>query len=383
MDFFMFHLMPYPHVPANFDEYETSWLTYPNKHFDPNKGHLLYHQYLDQLEYAEELGFDGICVNEHHQTTYGMMPSPNVMAGLLARRTSKVKIAMIGNALPLRDHPLRVAEEVAILDVVTGGRVVSGFVRGIGVEYFTFASNPAHSRDRFNEAHDLIIKSWTSDEPFAWTSKHYRFPYVNIWPRPLQQPHPPIWVPGYGSTETLDWVAKHRYTFMSVYAPTALTKRWLDMLREAAGRHGYEADPKQIGSLLPIYMAETEQEAHEHAEQHLMWLFHVGLKHKLEYLFPPGYMSVGSMRGMMTAGIKPFGLYTYKELIDEGYAIVGTPDQVREKLTELHDLLGFGTMATLLQFGDMPHDRAIRNMELFASEIMPALRGRVPAVAGA
>jgi alkanesulfonate monooxygenase SsuD/methylene tetrahydromethanopterin reductase-like flavin-dependent oxidoreductase (luciferase family) len=381
VEFFMFHLMPYPHLPADFDDYETSWLTYPNRHYDPHRGHLLYNQYLDQLEYAEELGFDGVCVNEHHQTTYGTIPAPNVMAAFLARATSRVKIAIVGNALPLRDHPLRVAEEVAVLDVVTGGRIISGFVRGIGVEYFTFGLDPTTSRERFNEAHDLIVKAWTEREPFSWTSKHYRFRYVNVWPRPIQQPHPPVWVPGYGSTETLDWVAEHRYTFMSVYAPTALTRRWLDGVRDAAQRHGYEADPRQIGALFPIYVAETEREAHAHAEQHLLWLFRKGLKHKLEYLFPPGYLSPGSMKGMMLAGLKPFGEYTYRELLDEGYAVAGTPDQVTERLSELHDVLGFGTLAGLLHFGDMPHERTLRSMELFAREVMPAMRDRVPVAA--
>jgi len=380
VEFFMFHLMPYPDVPADFHErYETSWLTYPAKHYDPERGHQLYTEYLDQLVYAEELGFDGICVNEHHQTTYGNIPTPNVMAALLVARTSRVKIAIVGNALPLRDHPLRVAEEVAVLDVVSKGRIISGFVRGIGVEYFTFGANPAHSRDRFNEAHDLIIKAWTSDEPFEWYSKHYRFRYVNVWPRVYQQPHPPIWVPGYGSPETLRWVAKMRYTFMSVYAPTLLQKRWLDGVRDAAREEGYEADPSQLGALFPIYVGETDEEAHRHAEQHLLWLFRVGLKHKLEYLFPPGYLSIGGMRGALSSGMKPFGEYSYEELLREGYAVVGSPETVRVRLGELREELGFGTLAGLLHFGDMPNDRAVRNMELFAREVLPAVRGTTPA----
>lgn len=242
-----------------------------------------------------------------------MMPCPDVMAALIVRETKRMKIAIIGNALPLRDHPLRVAEEIAVLDCVSGGRIISGFVRGIGVEYFTFGSDPTRSRERFNEAHDLIIKAWTAEEPFEWISKNYRFRYVNVWPRCIQEPHPPIWVPGFGSPETFDWVAKHRYTFMSVYAPTALQKSWLDGVRAAANRYGYEADPSQLGALFPVHVADTDAEAHAAAEKHIHWLFNKGLKHKLEYLYPPGYMSMGGMKAAMLSGLKPFHEYSYKE----------------------------------------------------------------------
>jgi len=136
--FYYFHLMPYV---MDHDE-PSSWVTLSNRHYDPAVGHTLYHQYLDQLEFAEALGWDGICVNEHHQNCYGTMPSPNVMAAMLVRRTSRAKIAILGNGLPLRENPLRIAEEIAMLDVVSGGRIVSGFVRGIGAEYYSTAVNP-------------------------------------------------------------------------------------------------------------------------------------------------------------------------------------------------------------------------------------------------
>src|SRR5579875_1825534 len=183
----LFHLMPYPHLPPDFDDmkkYPTSWVIFSNKHYDPVKGVEIYNRYLDELEWAEELGFDGVCVNEHHQNAYGTMPAPNIMAAALTRRTKRVKILVLGNGLPLRDHPLRVAEEIAMLDVMSGGRIVSGFVRGVGVEYFSMGVNPTYSRERFAEAHDLIIKSWTEPGPFDFEGKHYRVRYVNVWRQP-------------------------------------------------------------------------------------------------------------------------------------------------------------------------------------------------------
>ena len=156
----------------------------------------LYNRYLDELVRAEELGFDGVCVNEHHQNAYGNMPSPNLIASILARQTTKVKIAVVGNALPLYDPPTRVAEEFAMIDVISGGRLIAGMVVGGGPEYYSFSVNPTHARERFQEAHDLIMKAWTEPGPFEWVSKHFRIRYVNPWPRPIQQPHPRDLDPG-------------------------------------------------------------------------------------------------------------------------------------------------------------------------------------------
>ena len=170
MRFFCFHLMPWAHLPEDFAQrYESAWVTCPNSLYDPELGHPLYNRYLDELELADQLGFEGVCVNEHHQNAYGNMPSPNIMAACLARRTRQTKLVILGNVLPLYDHPQRVAEELAMLDVITQGRVISGMVVGTGMEYFSYNINPTHARQRFREAHDLIIKAWTADGP-SWGS---------------------------------------------------------------------------------------------------------------------------------------------------------------------------------------------------------------------
>jgi len=255
--FNFFHLAPYPYLPEDWEEHhETMSLDFPNGNFDPKVGHGLYHRYLDELEYAESVGFDGIAVNEHHQSAYGLMPSPNIMAAALARRTERAQIMVLGNAIGIRGNPLRVAEEIAMLDHLSNGRVVSGFVRGIGWEYFASGVNPTRSRDRFNEAHDLIIKAWTSEEPFQWISPNYEYRYVNLWPRPVQEPHPPIYIPGAGSTETMKFVAEHGHTYMSVYAPTPLVRRWFDGHRQAVEELGMEHDPVKSAFSVPIYVAE-------------------------------------------------------------------------------------------------------------------------------
>jgi alkanesulfonate monooxygenase SsuD/methylene tetrahydromethanopterin reductase-like flavin-dependent oxidoreductase (luciferase family) len=367
--------MPYPYLPDDFDEnHRSPSLTFPSKYFDPQLGRRLYHRYLDELEYAEKIGFDGIAVNEHHQSAYGLMPSPNLMAAALARRTETAQIMVLGNAIGLRGNPLRVAEEIAMLDHITDGRVVSGFVRGIGWEYFAHSVNPTRSRDRFNEAHDLIIKAWTSDDVFQWVSPNYEYRYVNVWPRPVQQPHPPVYIPGAGSTETMKFVASRRHTYMSVYAPSRIVARWFDGYRSAAAELGYTPAPEKIALSLPVYVADTDEQAHREARQHIEWLFHKGLKQGSELVYPPGYMSPSSMRGLLKAGMKPYSQTSYEEFLAEGYAVVGSPETVKNRLTELHERLGFGQLIALMAIGDIPHERTVRSMDLFASEVMPALR---------
>ena len=380
MQFYNFHLMPWPDLPEDFADktkHESAWVTLSNKYYDPEKGHTVYNQYLDQLEYAEKLGFEGVCVNEHHQNTYGTMPSPNIMAAMLARRTSRMKIAMVGNGLPLRDHPLRVAEEVAMLDVVTGGRIISGFVRGIGDEYFSLGINPTYSLARFREAHDLIIRSWTETGPFYFDGEHYQVRYVNVWPRPIQKPHPPIWIPGFGSKETVEWCAHpdRKYPYLAVFMPDDLVKWFFDVYREAADQYSYEASPYQMGHLLPVYVAETDSRAEEEAEAHILWLYHYGLRHKWQMFFPPGYTSAASMRRILArAADFDWESMDFKQLNERGYCVVGSAKTVRERLAHLVKELGFGLLLPLLHAGDMPHHRVIKNMDLFAADVMPALR---------
>ena len=377
MQFYFFHLMPYPHLPPDYMETEPSaWVTLSNSHYDPQVGHQLYNRYLDELEYAEELGFDGICVNEHHQNAYGTMPSPNVVAGLLARRTSRCKIAILGNGLPLRDHPLRVAEEVAMLDVVTGGRVISGFVRGIGCEYHSFSLNPAHSRERFLEAHDLIVRAWTEPGPFHFHGKHYRFRYVNVWPRPLQQPHPPIWIPSQGSTETIDWAAEHHYPYLQTFNTLAALKKNLTAYKAAAQAHGYEAKAEQLGWAVPIYVAPTDDEARAEVKPHIEMFFNQLLRYPPEYGFPPGYLTEQSMAAVLTAKVSDRGqARTMEKMDEEGYIIAASAETVRQRVAAAQAEIGYGLLVPFLQFASLPADLTRRNMELFAREVMPAFQG--------
>ncbi len=388
MKFYMMHLMPYADLDLDYDKtYNSAWITLPNSYYDPKKGAKLYNRYLDELEYADQLGFDGICVNEHHQNAYGLMPQPGVMAGALARRTKKVKIAILGRALPLLNNPVTVAEEFAMIDNITEGRFIAGFVRGIGAEYHAWSSNPADSHERFHEAHDLIIRAWTETGPFAFEGKHYQFEYVNLWPRPYQTPRPPIWIPSQGSSETIEWASHpdRRYTYLQTFTPVTMLARYMQMYKDMAAEHGYEATEDQLGWSVPLYVAETDEIARREAKPHIENFLNKFLRMPKEMLLPPGYLSLKSMLGVMKAK-STIGIHqTIDDVIDKGMFICGSPETVRQRLEQYQSEIGFGHLLTLLQFGTLPAELTRKNMELYATSVMPYLResraGRTQAAA--
>jgi alkanesulfonate monooxygenase SsuD/methylene tetrahydromethanopterin reductase-like flavin-dependent oxidoreductase (luciferase family) len=237
VDVYFFTEMPY----AEFDEreaanYPSMRLTFPNTYFDPRKAHVLFRNYYDQYQWAEEVGFDGLMINEHHNTPSCMDVAVNMSAAVLGRTTHRAKILLLGNMLPTNDNPVRLAEEVAMADVISGGRIIAGVVRGIGIETWANNTQPNYNRERFEECHDLMLAAWTRPGPFRWEGKHYHFRVVNPWVLPIQKPHPPIWVPGTGSPETIEWAAQHRYTYAAFLVPLDASVRLYDTYREHAQR---------------------------------------------------------------------------------------------------------------------------------------------------
>jgi alkanesulfonate monooxygenase SsuD/methylene tetrahydromethanopterin reductase-like flavin-dependent oxidoreductase (luciferase family) len=377
MNVMLFHLMPYADLDLEASkDFPTVWATLPNRFYDPQKGHALYNRYLDELEYGERLGFDGLCVNEHHQTAYGMMPSPIVTAAALARRTSRAKIAILGSAIPLRTHPLTLAEEHAMIDNITGGRLISGFVRGIGAEYHITGVNPTISHERFHEAHDLIIKAWSEPGPFEWHSKHYHFEYVNLWPRPYQQPHPPIWIPSQGSRETIEFAAdpRHKYVYLQTFSPIKQVQRYLQLYRDTATRFGYTASPSQLGWASMVYVGDSDEQALAEAGPHFEIFRNRFLKKPFEMLLPPGYTSRDSMKGMLAAKGDITSNVDAKRAVDMGMFVCGGVQTVRQTLLTYAREIGFGNLLTMLQFGTLPADLTRRNMERFAMDVMPWLK---------
>ncbi len=378
MKFTFFHLMPYR--PLDLEaagQYRSAWVVTPNSFFDPKKGADEYESYINQLVSAEALGFDAIAVNEHHQTAYGIMPAPNLIASALIQRTTKVRIAILGRALPLVSNPVNIAEEFAMLDVMSRGRIIAGFVRGIGAEYHSTGVNPAFSHERFHEAHDLIVRAWTETGPFEFEGEHYRLRYVNLWPRPYQSPHPPIWIPSQGSSETIRWAADpaRKYPFLVTFSSEDAVVRYLSMYRDQAKAYGYECAPDQLGWAAPIYVSDTDERAREEAKAGAETLFNNFLPMPWEMLLPPGYTSIASLKTHLkmrpTHGSRN---KTIDDLIASGTVVVGSPKTVRGRIERMRDQTGLNSVVAMMQFGVMPDHLARRSMEMFAAEVMPKLR---------
>jgi alkanesulfonate monooxygenase SsuD/methylene tetrahydromethanopterin reductase-like flavin-dependent oxidoreductase (luciferase family) len=380
--FVWFNLMPWPHLPDDFRQsYRSVWVDIPSKLYDPRKGNALYHEYMDQLEYAEQLGFDGIGVNEHHQNGYGLMPSPNLIAAGLARRTSRAAIAVIGNSIALYNPPIRVAEEFAMLDVISGGRLLAGFPVGTPMDTnFCYGQIPALTRDKYYEAHDLIMRAWQEDETFAFDGKYNQLRYVNCWPKPIQKPHPPIYIPGGGSIETWDFCAQrdYNYSFLS-FGGYVAGKALLDGFWERVAAHGKDESPGRAGFAQVVCVGETDQEAEDLYAEHILYFFNRCLHVYLGFSDPPGYRTIktiqsGKLNQLRAENQRLFQTVTWKQAVDSGQVIAGSPATVRERMEEMIRSLRLGCVFVLLNMGNMPDAKARHSTKLFAEKVMPSLR---------
>jgi alkanesulfonate monooxygenase SsuD/methylene tetrahydromethanopterin reductase-like flavin-dependent oxidoreductase (luciferase family) len=386
MKLLWFHLMPYTELPDDFTQKHPSvWVDIDSRLFDPRRANAMYNEFMDELEHAAELGFDGICVNEHHSNGYGMMPSPNLIAASLARRTRDAAIVVMGNSLALYNPPTRVAEEMAMLDCISGGRLVAGFPVGTPMDTcYAYGQNPSQLRQRYLEAHDLVLRAWTDPEPFAWNGRFQKLRYVNVWPRPVQKPHPPIWIPGGGSIETWAWCAErdYVYSYLSYYGYKAgeATMRgfWSEM-----DRLGKDRNPYRAGFLQFVGVAESRAEAlslyREAGEYFYNRCIHVDPR----FTSPPGYSSEASIRARVHSQVAQAAARSasgqaplasdFASIVERGYVIVGSPDEVAEQLRRVATELNVGHLMLLLHFGNMGRELTLHNSELFAKRVMPQL----------
>jgi len=388
MKILWFHLMPYTELPDDFREKHASvWVDIDSRLFEPARGHRMYNEFMDELEYAAEMGFDGICVNEHHQNGYGLMPSPNLIASALARRTSDAALCVMGNSLALYNPPVRVAEEMAMIDCVSGGRLIAGFPVGTPMDTcYAYGQNPSQLRQRYTEAHDLVMKAWQEPEPFTWNGRFNQLRYVNIWPRPVQDPHPPVWIPGGGSVETWQWCAEqdYVYSYLSYFGYKA-GRATMDGFWKEMDRLGKDRNPYRGGFLQFVGVADSRAEAMELYREPAEYFYNRCLHVDARYARPPGYASEATLRARITSQIVQAAAKSgpreaasqatrMEEIVERGYVIVGSPDEVAEQLRQVATTLNVGQLMLLLQYGNMSRELTFHNTELFAKQVLPQLQ---------
>jgi alkanesulfonate monooxygenase SsuD/methylene tetrahydromethanopterin reductase-like flavin-dependent oxidoreductase (luciferase family) len=386
---FLMRFTERPYVAYSEEDVKNSFrssvrLTFPNSHFNPELGADLYNEYLDEYEYAEEVGFDGLMLNEHHNTPTCLGAAMNLEAAILARITKKPKIVLLGNPLPIFDNPIRLAEELAEIDMISRGRLVSGFVRGTGIETWATNVNPVYNRERFEEAHDLIIKTWTTPGPFRWEGRHYQFRVVNPFERPIQKPHPPIWIPGVGSPETLVWCAHHHYPYIYLETDPQVTMDLTAIYTEAAKEVGYEPGPQNFGYLVRIHVQDTDEKAYEVGKGFLVGNAGVGrVPMPSDFMAPPGYNSQEGRKRLIEQyrhSLRPDPLYGgidaagWEKVVETNRVIVGNPDTVIKKLRQVLTEVRPGILGAWTNDGTIGHEDTMRCLTLMQQEVLPALR---------
>lgn len=370
-----------------------------NKFYDREKAAHDYNFYLDEACFVEEVGFDGIALNEHHGNPFCSGSVVNIEAAVLARITSKAKIIIIGNMLPGVKHPLRVAEELATIDTISRGRLVSGWVRGAGSEQFFNNANPTYNREMFNEAHSFIMDCWTKEGPWRYEGKHFHYRHVNPWVKPYQE-MPQQWIPGVLSAETVMWCAEKQYPYLGLGTALGPTCDLWDMYADKSAELGYQAGPENFGYLLPIFCADTDEKAQEIGKG---FVFGGGQNafSRPEHTLPPGYNSKSAIRMLgqqpggswlgvskekMMAGaddswdasaydaLKAKLIAGYEKVQDNMQIVVGSPETCAQKIKDILSVIRPGVFTCFAVQGNVSDKDRLRSVELLGKEVLPDVR---------
>jgi alkanesulfonate monooxygenase SsuD/methylene tetrahydromethanopterin reductase-like flavin-dependent oxidoreductase (luciferase family) len=324
---------------------------------------------LSNFQLADELGFDWVTVAEHHYAPMSLTPNPMIMAGAIAQRVRRAKVAVLGPTIPIL-NPVRVAEEFAMLDNLTGGRVVAGMLRGTSNEYVTYNVNPAESRERFEEALRLIIKAWTEPQVFGWQGRYYEYRAIAIWPKPAQQPHPPIYISG-SSPESSDLAAKYRLNIGFAFTTVPIAREAARYFRRQAAAHGWEPTPEQVLYRVAVHVAETDDRAYQDLSEAgaagRRIAFSTSNVAVDDEAARAGYY--GRDEATQRARHESYELQRRVEL---GQILVGSPETVFRGVRWIHEELGAGILE--LNFQGLPGGKTHRAMELFATKVLPRMR---------
>jgi alkanesulfonate monooxygenase SsuD/methylene tetrahydromethanopterin reductase-like flavin-dependent oxidoreductase (luciferase family) len=360
-------------------------VNFPSENLDPIEAGALLNRYLDEFALCDEVGLD-IMVNEHHSTATCMTVSVPMALAIIARETSKARLLSLGNPIANRPDPVRVAEEMAWLDCLSGGRLEMGLVKGAPYEIAPANSNPGRLMRRYWEAHDLIIKALsTTTGPFSWEGEFYQYRAVNIWPRPIQQPTPPIWMTGM-SVDT-GTAAAERGHVVGTLLSGGLAKPMYQAYRKRARELGWEAGPDRMAYAAIVGVGTTRAEGLRRADIIADYVRTAPVVAE-PFTNPPGYNSIGANVAMLKAGPRAHRMVTdrngvpidhrtatVEQFMDTETVFAGTPDDVFNQLKAFNQRMGgVGHLLFFGQGGRLTHQDAKANIELFGREVAPRLR---------
>lgn len=330
----------------------------------------------EQARIADEAGFDWVACSEHHYMPTLQTANPNIFAAALTRVVKKARIAVLGPLVSMT-NPVRTAEELAMLDQLSGGRLIALFLRGTPNEFLAYGVNPQETRARTQEASELIVRALTEPEPFGWEGRYFRFRTIAVWPRVIQQPHPPLFYSG-NSVESATFAAANRFGLGVSYYPPHLVAQLTAHYRQECARHGWQPIPDQLIYRTFVGVADTDKEAE-------------AMKSRF---FGLGAVIAATTQGRASAMGMPKldpGLVA-KELgtdadgknseADKGQAgfgfgglqFCGSPETVVKQIREFHELTGVGVLDVSFGGAGLTPEEAQRSFHLFAREVLPHIR---------
>lgn len=384
MKVFIFDLLAYG---ENLDHIKQGTeLPYPlsREHFKADVAARTYAEHLEAWEALDRLGYDGVGFNEHHCSPYGLMNSPNLMAAAAAQRTKKLKLLIYGNLLPLHE-PLRLAEELAMLDCLSNGRIISGFARGIPREYQVHNVPLSQSRERFEEAYEIVTRAWTEDV-FTYTGKYWSYKDVALWPRPIQKPHPPIMIPIVGSQESIEFAGKHNIGITPGLAGGGLRDDIIRHYARSLKAAGHRITPDHLSLALNAYVADTKAQAvKEVAPYHLYFnrtLFSHGSFTETAAQRQAGYVEQNSTdyvrpENQRAAALlrEDFRNMTFESFQKQAEHLpYGTASEVAERIIAQAEHAGANMVQIGLNRGAMPHEMFMEQIRRFAEGVLPRLQ---------
>lgn len=324
---------------------------------------------VDHLASADDLGFDGIWVNEHHFHAFGgMAPSLTAILSALSTKTRRVRLGASTVLLPLY-HPLQVAEQFAMVDLMSGGRLEFGVGRGfVAHDYDVLGIPLEEARERMNESLDIVLQAWTG-KPFSYDGRFYRFQNVEVWPAPEQQPHPPVWVAATANPESFEWIAQQGHHLLTIAFARKIEHLSMctRVYRDAWAAAGHDPTAYEIGTHYHVVVGEDGNEARRTAER--------ATTRRVQSTYQAQALSTASAWG----GYETFSV---EQLVDEGRMIAGDPEECAALIRRNQRELGFTWLNSTFQFGDITFERAQHSMDLFAAEVMPRLAAaEAPALA--
>ncbi len=380
----VYHFTEQPYYPAWNDHQGSLRINLPNERCDPKTAGDLYHRWYDEWLVADDLGLD-IMLNEHHQTATCMSSTVIVGLSILARETKKARLLVLGYPLGHRPDPLRCAEELSTIDVISRGRLDMGFIKGVPYEFPASNQNPVAVMDRFWEAHDFIIKAMTHrGENFNWEGEYFHYRQVNIWPRPVQQPHPPIWSTT-GNRSQARLLGEKGYVMATLGSGYA-TRPLQDAYRAGYfAKRGVHAPADRFGYLGLVAVADNEAEARRRGDLVAGYLRSSAIVH-VPFRNPPGFLAVEDYARMLKGQSPPrtftkdgraIDMYkgSVQDLIDAGVLFCGTPDQVYEQIVAFCEYCGgMGNLLMMGHAGFLTHEDTVDNLTLFGKEVLPRLK---------